>query len=258
MRKDKITLTQGERREIVPFPGAGDALQWRWDERFARAVVECAGGCIVLHVPADGSVRPGFYALSAVRPPVPGEATDGVEYMIRVRSVSECADDGRLSPQTSSFLSPAPAFASVDKARTEDRVPPESAPAAVVRLDDIRELPPGNYRIQVLRNGVAVAGAEAELPLDLTVTVGRGEDCGLCLRPHFLSPDRAKRCSRKQLEVFWSEGRLLVRNAGRAPVHLREDGQRRKLGAGELESWLAEAVVELPGDLELALRRVQP
>jgi hypothetical protein len=118
----------------------------------------------------------------------------------------------------------------------------------------------GSYRVDVVRNGVRVPHLTARVEPGRTVSIGKSSSTegvpDLDLRGEFETSDLEAACSRRQVEVFWSEGRIVVKTVGKYPLKLLgADGQPEKADLPREYYWQPDQVLVLPGKLRLVLKR---
>jgi hypothetical protein len=258
MKTRKVTLSPGNRLDIPDPFRDGTTVKWTWDDRLAPAIAQCDGMGVALELPPPPRVvRPGFYLLTAHGHSADGSEKDGIEYTVRIQSQSESAPV-KTGEATDTVTQCDPKEdAPLDESGQGG--PSEPLPTIMPPCQSVTGVEPpvlvGDYRVQVLRHGALVNGAEINLKKDKTLVVGRAESCDLCLRPMFLNNDLAKHCSRNQVEMFWSRDRLYVKNLGTNKVVLETGGTRFTVPTGECTAWSPSAIIELPGGLELRLAR---
>jgi len=270
----KKTLSFGKPLTLKPVLATGARLRWSYDDRLRPAIKHENDSEMVLELDRSGNVRPGFYRLDADVVDALGTTIRTEEHTVRVQSTSEVACQNPTSPAPSDTTPSAGAIAAYS--------PPVAAPerqAATVAanlsysaenpLDSIDDgcnavahaiLPAavnldGDYRVQLRRNDSDVKGADAPIVRGRTLHVGRGDDCELCLGAHFLNGDLSKKCSRRQLEIFWVGQRIHVKNVGANAMKFVLESGRVPLSSGASADWPAHVPIEIPGMLELRMRR---
>lgn len=119
------------------------------------------------------------------------------------------------------------------------------------------KIPPplqGFYELAVCRNGMAITGAEVETLESKTIIIGKDPMCSLPLNNYFTSDELARKCSRRQLEVFWHEKRICVKNIGTNSVVVTASPPY-KLRKDQWGYWSENTMVELPCGLSIQLRK---
>ncbi|NLN93366.1 MAG: FHA domain-containing protein [Candidatus Hydrogenedens sp.] len=135
---------------------------------------------------------------------------------------------------------------------------PDLQPAPVpVSPQNTQVLPvlDGDFEVILLRNNVLVSGLEAQLARDRTTTVGRDVRCDLSLSDQFFSRDEEKKCSRQQLDIYWMDDAVCVKNTGRNSVYFADENSTR-ISPGNWIAWDPAVLLQLPGGLSLQLRRI--
>ena len=117
--------------------------------------------------------------------------------------------------------------------------------------------PAARWMVRVSRNGRVLAGLVCSLPTTSTRSVGRfsvsrGVRPDLDLRDRFERPEDEQHCSRRQGEIFWSEGRIWIRSLGSNPLMIEDRPGHLSEVLGDAV-WAPGARVEVPGGLHLHL-----
>jgi hypothetical protein len=146
-----------------------------------------------------------------------------------------------------------PASAAPQGASSSAPTPAASAPADLGPAPD----PSARWMVRVSRNGRVLAGLVCSLPTTSTRSVGRfsvsrGVRPDLDLRDRFERPEDEQHCSRRQAEIFWSEGRIWIRSLGSNPLMIEDRPGHLSEVAGDVV-WTPGARVEVPGGLHLHL-----
>ncbi|MCK5861699.1 MAG: hypothetical protein KAH38_04390 [Candidatus Hydrogenedentes bacterium] len=286
----KITLIPNSRIPISVDPPTETRVEWEIDIKLEPAVVERTPNAITLFLDAANPVRPAFYAIDAIfKDNATGQELKREAYMVRVATesdraatITQPAADQQIAASEKQELSSS--CAEPTPLKTEDIVSttPESPVLAAKQMspapvDDVAEsLPPvektantvqentpsnppppplqGEYALVLCRNGVDIASTETDVQREVTITVGKEAACTLSLRSHFPSEELSRKCSRKQLDVFWLDARICVKNIGTNSVIINSTPPH-KLHTNEWGYWPENAIVTLPCGLSLRLRK---
>lgn len=109
--------------------------------------------------------------------------------------------------------------------------------------------------IKVFREDTLIPQLETRLEQDKTILVGKRSDSkniypDLNLKGNFPSSAMENLCSREQAHIFYSRGRVYIRNLGKAPLKLA--GQDI-IHSGLEACWPPGTYIELPGNIRLLL-----
>jgi len=271
VRQNRITLKPGESTTLFPTSCSTGEIRWIYDDRIESVVQEDTGGGLKLVDSGADPLVPGFFRIVATWKNETGGDVEE-EYLVRMQSASESALSSEADPGTAASTpaitpaQPMPAphstAGSVRRDATEKNdvaiqhaEPPADDGFSTTSIPSPGGLSTGEYFLQVRRNDVDVPRAHADVPRDRTLYIGRGADCDLCLAQHFSDERIAQRCSRRQLEVFWSDRKIYAKNVGTNAVVLVHATNRDILPAGSCVPWPVNACLQVPGELELQLRR---
>ena len=256
---DKETLGPGQTwsyRLPLRVQGAAPAIQWGCVllPSSALTVDSADPRQLTICVPAD--THAGFgditYQISDVDGPVRGRI------LLRIQAPSSSTSAlGAAGPETGEPPIADPSPIPVPKPESDnDRLGPPGTPEAQPQTTAALS---GTFRIDVIRNGVPVPQLKSVLALDRTTVIGKSSlEFGipdLDLHDRFEALDLEKDCSRRQAEVFWSEGRIWLRTLGKHPLKfLNPDGACGEI-VPKLHCWAPDQVLVLPGNLRLVLRK---
>lgn len=111
--------------------------------------------------------------------------------------------------------------------------------------------------IEVIRDGVTIAGLRAEVRSARTVTIGRGstlEAHDLDLAGRFETHELETVLSRRQAEVFCNDEGVFIRNVGTRPMKLVDPSGTPCGDVPPDHPWSVGEVIALPGKLRIVLR----
>jgi hypothetical protein len=126
-------------------------------------------------------------------------------------------------------------------------------------LQQESNLPAGRYVVEVLSEGKSIETLRTMLVMNRLVTVGRYSSTherplDIDLSGHFGVRGEESLCSRRQAEIYWSQGMIVIRNLGANPLRRYIPGGGRQT-IGILHIWQPGELVEVPGGLFLRLLR---
>lgn len=161
-------------------------------------------------------------------------------------------DQGATAPEAAPAPTPYPA-------PPPAAAPTPAAPMALPPTDVSAPAPPltGDYEVRVYRGGTLIAQLTQPILPHQSLLVGKFSASKLVmpdidLRGHFPNQRGEEQCSRRQVKVYWSEGRIRLQNVGKSLLRLPGD---RNLPSTESYDWQPGEEVGLPGGLSLRLER---
>jgi hypothetical protein len=118
-------------------------------------------------------------------------------------------------------------------------------------------LPPGRYFVAVYRDNIPIPQLRRQIEPHRSLAVGKFSRSknilpDLDLKPHFVSREMARRCSREQAKIFWKDGRILLKNTGKADIEIPG---RMDLESEGIHFWEVGEALSLPGGLSVVLEK---
>lgn len=249
----------------LPLQGQGELPECKWDIPFPDLDNQAPADQplrLILNIPAKekGFKKIGYQVQTSPRiegilhlqiipaeePAFKAESEKAQDLQIKKTHQPEPAKEEQSAELKENQITPEPGPVSRPGTEPKQEKPAPSMP---------KPLPQGNYIIRVFQQGTLINNLKARVEEHKSLNIGRKSfsaniypdiDLSAC----FQDKQKVKQISRKQLRVFWHEGRIIAINEGKATLGL-PGGEN--LTSKQEHYWQPGENIQLPGQIRLSL-----